>query len=83
MFLKNRNTSSKIKRSKVTDYAALIHLVFTVDNNIKKTNNVSPVTIEIVYSFVERFHDIIYCNAYHLVYYIAILKEIILLTKEV
>ena len=27
MFLKNRNISSKIKRSKVTDYAALIKYV--------------------------------------------------------
>ena len=29
MFLKNRNISSKIKRSKVTDYAALIFSVQT------------------------------------------------------
>ena len=36
MFLKNRNISSKIKRSKVTDYAALISylskaMLYTVD----------------------------------------------------
>ena len=29
VFLKNRNISSKIKRSKVTDYAALTNCVFT------------------------------------------------------
>ena len=35
MFLKDRNISSKIKRSKVTDYAALIIIFFAVD----KINN--------------------------------------------
>ena len=31
MFLKNRNISSKIKRSKVTDYSALSKLVIDMD----------------------------------------------------
>ena len=30
MFLKNRNISSKIKRSKVTDYAALINVLVSI-----------------------------------------------------
>ena len=38
MFLKNRNISSKIKRSKVTDYAAL-----TVLSNVSvEANSVDP-----------------------------------------
>ena len=39
MFLKNRNISSKIKRSKVTDYAALI-LIFKLHCKKKKRNDV-------------------------------------------
>ena len=35
MFLKNRNISSKIKRSKVTDYAALRDTSITNENNFK------------------------------------------------
>ena len=34
MFLKNRNISSKIKRSKVTDYAALISCLSLATTNI-------------------------------------------------
>ena len=37
MFLKNRNISSKIKRSKVTDYAALSKVsIFNMDSDCKQ-----------------------------------------------
>ena len=36
MFLKNRNISSKIKRSKVTDYAALTYVLISIV--IKRTH---------------------------------------------
>ena len=35
MFLKNRNISSKIKRSKVTDYAALTSMINTTSESLK------------------------------------------------
>ena len=41
MFLKKRNISSKIKRSKVTDYAALMPIpmeVYIVSNGLTGTN---------------------------------------------
>ena len=41
-----------------------------------------PVTIAIVYSFVERFHYIIMQNAYYLIIYTAISKEIIVLVNQ-
>ena len=34
MFLKNKNIIFKIRRSKVTDYAALIHAIFCQTNKI-------------------------------------------------
>ena len=43
MFLKNRNISSKIKRSKVTDYAALMKILEIETAVIKpKHRNVRP-----------------------------------------
>ena len=38
VFLKNRNTSSKIKRSKVTDYAALKEISPNRHLNMQKLN---------------------------------------------
>ena len=44
MFLKNRNISSKVKISKVTDYAALRNLLtHTVNNYLQKLNYVKRV----------------------------------------
>ena len=37
MFLENRNISSKIKRSKVTDYAALIDFTIVFTKTLKKS----------------------------------------------
>ena len=57
-----------------------MHLIFTVGNNILKTNNnnVSSVTIAIFSTFDKHDSFISYCNAYFLLYYAAILKNIIL-----
>ena len=53
MFLKNRNISSKIKRSKVTDYAALI-TIYTINiwtdrqayaNNVIKSDIIRVYTV--------------------------------------
>ena len=59
-------------------------LIFTVDINILKKNQCipRPVTIAIVYSFVERFHFIIMQNAYYLIIYSAISKEIIVFVNQ-
>ena len=49
MFLKNRNIISKMKRSKVTDYAALRNLpTHTVNNLLQKLNVVKRIQLSVV-----------------------------------
>ena len=65
----------------------LYTLIFTVDNYIlKKTNKQCiprPVIIAIVYSLVEHNFIISYCKMLNiLLYYTAILKEIILFVNQ-
>ena len=55
MFLKNRNIISKIKRSKVTDYAAL-----TMDFKISDTNNGKK---SLIYDgFIYRIDGVLKCG---------------------
>ena len=42
MFLKNRNISSKIKRSKVTDNAALKNGLIVIETKKMPINNIQP-----------------------------------------
>ena len=48
MLLKNRNISSKIKKSKVTDYAALTERLLMGRKEINQTNQVGKGDINVV-----------------------------------
>ena len=55
VFLKNRNFISKLKRSKITDYAALKYnsLMF---HTFKKVSNEHLVTFYVVVTFISLIH---------------------------
>ena len=57
VFLKNRNFISKIIRSKVTDYAALIVLKSRIDSERRLEPIVSSITVKLTIN-QERFHPL-------------------------
>ena len=62
MFLKNRNISSKIKRSKVTDYAALIVLIFYCNHSYSYFGfdkiDISPPSSRCPSNFEKKCYDL-------------------------
>ena len=69
MFLKDRNTSSKIKRSKVTDYAAL--------------NFMMIIRLTTIYLFSVVFVYIIWCISINLFKQINLLKSIMFVQHSI